>query len=68
MAKLDKLTGLVMCSTTCLKRYSATWLGCEEIQQLSSADPLAEYLSTSLIRSVNVKNILGDIQTDCDNL
>jgi hypothetical protein len=46
MAKLGELTGPVMCSTTCLQRYRATRLGCEEIQQLSSADPLAEYRST----------------------
>ena len=68
MAKLGELTGPVMCSTTCLQRYRATRLSCEEIQQLSSADPLAEYCSTPLIRSVSVKNMLGDIQTDYDNL
>src|SRR5215475_8302781 len=68
MAKLGQLTSPVMGSTTCLQRYSATRLCCEEIQQLSSADPLAEHRSTPLIRSVNVKNVLGDIQTDCDNL
>ena len=42
-------------------------MGCEEIQKLSSTDPLAEYRSTPLIRSVNVKDVLGDIQTDYDN-
>jgi hypothetical protein len=68
MAKLAELAGPVMCSTTCLQRYGATRLGCEEIQQLSSADPLAEWRSTSLIRSVSVKNMLGDIQTDYANL
>jgi len=68
MAKLGELTGPVMRSTTCLQRYRATRLGCEEIQQLSSADPLAEYCSTPLIRSVSVKNMLGDIETDYDNL
>jgi hypothetical protein len=31
------------------------------IQQLSSADPLAEHRSTPPIRSVRVKNMLGDI-------
>ena len=61
MAKLGELTGPVMRSTTCLQRYRATRLGCEEIQQLSAADPLAEYPSTPLIRSVSVKNMLGDI-------
>jgi hypothetical protein len=50
------------------KRYSATWLRPEEIQQLSSADPLAEYRVTPLIRPVSLKNMLGDIQTDRDNL
>jgi hypothetical protein len=68
MAKLGELTGPVMGSTTCLQRYRATRLGCEKIQQLSSADPLAEYRSTPLIRSVSVKNVLGDIQTNYDNL
>jgi hypothetical protein len=42
-------------------------MGCEEIQKLSSTDPSAEYRSTPLIRSVNVKDVLGDIQTDYDN-
>jgi hypothetical protein len=68
MAELGELTGPVMRSTTCLQRYRATRLGREEIQQLSSADPLAEYCSTPLIRSMRVKNMLGDIQTDYDNL
>ena len=68
MAKLRELTSPVMGSTTCLQRYLATRLRCEEIQQFSSADPLAEQRSTTLIRSVNVKNVLGDIQTDYDNL
>jgi hypothetical protein len=68
MAKLGELPGPVMRSTTCLQRYPATWLGCEEIQKLSSTDPLAEYRSTPLIRSLNVKDVLGDIQTDYDNL
>jgi hypothetical protein len=68
MAKLGELTGPVMRSTTCLQRYHATRLGREEIQQLSSADPLAEHCSTPPIRSVRVKNMLGDIQTDYANL
>jgi hypothetical protein len=67
MAKLGELKGPVMCSATCLQCYRATRVGCEEIQQFSSADPLAEYRSTTLIRSVSVKNVLGDIQTNRDN-
>jgi hypothetical protein len=51
-----------------LQRYGATRLGCEEIQQLSSADPLAEYRSTPPIRSVSVKNMLSDIRTDYADL
>jgi hypothetical protein len=57
-----------MCSTTRLQRYRATRLGHKEIQQLSSADPLAEHCSTAPICSVRVKNMLGDIQTDYANL
>jgi hypothetical protein len=68
MAKLGKLTGPVVSSTTCLQRYGAPRLGCEEIQQLSSADFFAEYRATPPIRTVRVKNVLGDIQTNCDNL
>ena len=68
MAKLGQLTSPVMGSTTGLQRYLAIRLRCEEIEQLSSANPLAQYCSTTLVRSVNVKNVLGDIQTDCDNL
>jgi hypothetical protein len=67
MAKLGELTGPVMRSTTCLQRYRAIRLRCEEIQQLSSINPPAEYHSTPLIRSVNVKDVLGNIQTDYDN-
>jgi hypothetical protein len=67
MAKLGELTGPVMRSTTRLQRYRATRMGCKEIQKLCSTDPLAEYRSTPLIRSVNVKDVLGDIQTDYDN-
>jgi len=67
MAQLGELTSPVMSAATCLQRYGATRLGCEEVQQLSSADPLAEYRSTPLIRSMNVKHVLGDIQTDYDN-
>jgi hypothetical protein len=68
MAKLGELTGPVMRSTACLQRYRATRLRCEETKQLSPADPLAKYRSTPLIRSVNVKDVLGDIQTDYDSL
>jgi len=67
MAKLGELTGPMMRSTACLQRYRATRMGCEEIQKLSSTDPLAKYRSTPLIRSVNVKDVLGDIQTDYGN-
>ena len=67
MAKLGELASPVMRSTTRLKRYSATRLRREEVQKLSSADPLAEYRSTTLIRSVSLKNVLGNIQTDYDN-
>src|SRR5215475_14259182 len=67
MAKLCELTRPVMRSTARLQRYRAPRMGCEEIQKLSSTDPLAEYRSTPLIRSVNVKGVLGDIQTDYDN-
>jgi hypothetical protein len=68
VAKLGELTGPVMRSTTCLQRHRATRLRREEIQQLSSADPFAEYRSTPFIRPVRVKNMLGDIQTDYANL
>jgi hypothetical protein len=57
-----------MGSTPCLQRYRATRLGCEEIQQLPSADPLAEYRSPPAVRFMSVENMLGDIETDCDNL
>jgi hypothetical protein len=67
MTKLGKLTGPVMRSTTCLQRYRAIRLHYKEIQQLSSTDPLAEYHSTPLIRSVNMKDVFGDLGTDYDN-
>jgi len=68
MAKLGELASPVMGSATCLQSYRATRLGCEEIQQLSSADPFAEYSSPFPVCSMSVENMLGDIQTDYDNL
>src|ERR1041385_8244339 len=49
VAKLDELTGPVMSPATRLQRHQAARLSCEEIQQLSSADPLAEYRSPPVI-------------------
>jgi hypothetical protein len=68
VAKLGELASPVMSTATCLQRDGTTRLGCKEIQQLSSADPLAEHCSTTPICSMRVKNMLGDIQTDYDNL
>jgi hypothetical protein len=68
MAKLGELTGPVMGSATCLQSYRATRLGREEIQQLSSADPFAEYSSPFPVCSMSVENLLGDVQTDYANL
>jgi len=42
-------------------------MGWQKSKKLSSTDPLAEYHSTPLIRSVNMKDVLGDIHTDYDN-
>jgi hypothetical protein len=42
-------------------------LGGEEIQQLASADALAEDRSPPIVHSMSVENMLGDIETDCDN-
>jgi hypothetical protein len=67
VAKLDELTGPVMSPATRLQRHHAARLSCEEIQQLSSADPLAEYRSPPVIHSMCVENMFSDIQTDCDN-
>ena len=68
MAKLCELTGPVMGSATCLHSYRATRLRREEIQQLCSADPFAEYSSPFPVCSMGVENMLGDIQTDYANL
>jgi len=67
MPKMGELASPVMRSTTRLKRYSATWLRREEIQKLSSADPLAEKRSPPVVHSMCVENMFSDIQTDCDN-
>jgi hypothetical protein len=68
VTELNELPSPVMSAATRLQRDSATRLRREEIQQLYSANLLTEHRSTTLIRSVNVKNVLGDIQTDRDNL
>jgi hypothetical protein len=39
----------------------------EEVQKLSSADPLAEKRSPLVVHSMCVENMFSDIQTDCDN-
>jgi hypothetical protein len=68
VTELNELPSPVMSPATRLQRDGAARLRREEIQQLCSANLLTEHRSTTLIRSVNVKNVLGDIQTDCDNL
>jgi len=67
MPNLGELASPVMRSTTRLKRYSATWLRREEVQKLSSADPLAEKRSPLVVHSMCVENMFSDIPTDCDN-
>jgi hypothetical protein len=67
MAKFGKPASPVMSPATCFQRYRTTRLGGEEIQQLSSADPLAEYRSPSVVHSMGVENVFSDIETDCDN-
>jgi hypothetical protein len=57
-----------MGSATCLQSYRATRLSREKIQELSSADPFAEYSPSFSVRSMHVENMLGDIQTDCANV
>jgi hypothetical protein len=49
---------VLLCNSAALRRNPAVF----------SADLLAEHCSTTLIRSVGVENVLGDIQTDCDDL
>jgi hypothetical protein len=63
MPKLGELASPVMRSTTRLKRYSATRLRREEVQKLSSADPLAEKRSPLVVHSMCVENMFSDIQT-----
>ena len=56
-----------MRSTTASSATEQLWLRCEEIQKLSSADPLAEKRSPPVVHSMCVENMFSDIQTDCDN-
>jgi hypothetical protein len=68
MAKFGKLASPVMCPATCFQRYPTTRLGGEEVQQLCSADPLAEYRSPPVVYSMCVENMFSDIKADCELL
>ncbi len=67
MAKFGKLASPVMSPATCFQCDCTTRLSGKEIQQLSSADPFAEYRSPPVVYSMCVENMFSDIETDCDN-
>jgi hypothetical protein len=57
-----------MRSAARLQRYGAPGLTYEEIEQLATGQLPAEDHRTALIGAVGMKNVLGDIQTNCDSL
>lgn len=50
------------------ERNHARRLTGEEVQQLAPRQLPTEHHRTALVGAVRMKNVLGDIQTDCDNL
>src|ERR1700722_9776504 len=40
----------------------------EELEQLTARELAAEHHRALRVRAVHMKNVLGDIQTNCDNL
>jgi hypothetical protein len=61
MAKLGELTGPVMRSTACLQPYRANRLRWKKPGSFPRLIRLRNINSTPLIRSVNVKDVLGDL-------
>ena len=64
-AKNRKIVGYSLAGSPCGARASAAHTG---LFRASSADPFAQYRSTPFIRSVSVKNMFSDIQTNYANL
>src|SRR5262249_25039363 len=53
---------------TCFQPYHAAWKSAEETEHLAAAQPLAQNRRTLPIDAVNLKNMLGWIQSDRRNL
>jgi hypothetical protein len=51
-----------------LKRHHAGWLTGDEVEHLASRQLSAESHCAALVGAMRMKNVLGDIQTDCANL
>lgn len=68
MADLRELTAPVMRASARLKRYDAAWLFREKVEQLGSADLLAENHAAALIKTMRVKNMLCDIKANGSKL
>ncbi|NIJ21070.1 hypothetical protein FHS95_002762 [Sphingomonas naasensis] len=57
----------MMRAAACLQRHHASWLCGEEVEQLAATQLPAEHHRAALISATGMKNVLGDIQTDCGN-
>lgn len=68
MADLRELTAPVMRASARLKRYDAAWLFREKVEQLGSANLLAEKRVATLIGTMCVKNMLCDIKANGSKL
>jgi hypothetical protein len=62
------LTGPVVGAGAGLHRHQATWLAGEKRQQLISSQLLAEDHAAGSIRAMRLKDRLGQVEPDCDNL
>src|SRR5262245_61311336 len=68
VAKRLKPAAPIMCARTCLNADEAGWQAREELQQLRSANALADHYRPIGVHAVDLKNRLPDIETDRANL
>lgn len=68
MPRRLQFTRSVMRAAACFERDNTCVLRGKKLEQLSPGQLATENHGAALIRAMRMKNALGDIQTDCDNL
>jgi hypothetical protein len=68
VAERLKLTAPMMCARTSLNTHQARRNSRKELQDLRTADPLADHHRAISIHAVNLKHRLRNVETNCANL